>query len=384
MCLAAFSIFVTAVSLVMTREDVSDIDTIMCSKIDETFVGKRNPLGKVIPFTEEELREYREEFSAGARGVVEQEIAIEGLTDATLPDYYALAPSAYDFLDEDDAYDFIGTFATAQDEIMITHYTAEQLLLAWDLPDLTALLGRPLVADELSYTITAILDTHFDGSAYEPLKTGSDEALGILFYRIVSPSRHNALYLSRAAYAGSIEYSALRVPLAGLSRKEVTAIYHAGQEDGCRLYNYAIDCAQNGRSFLQGVEEFFAGLSIFCGVFAAAIMIYFISQSIEDRAVTIAILKTMGAGNLTIWKIFLWESVVFGLAVCLCACAGGAILLSAANAFFTAGSGIEVLVYCLRAPGVLILFATAALCILLGAAIPMYKIGRTNPLRFLD
>ena len=385
LCFLALSIFGLSASLVMTNANNAAVDSIYASKLSETLVQKRAENNASLPITEQELSEYQDNFSKNARGVVKTEMSIDDFQNISFPSYYSMQPHMFGFLKEGDfSENFIGRFAKTQDEIMLTRYTAEQVLIAKQKTDISQLLGDTLSIDEQIYTITAIIDTHFDGSPYETLKTEEDDFLLNHMLRVVKDSRHNTIWFSHDVFAGSIDYSALLVPLTGLSKQEIANLYNTEQENSFEMTNFVIDAVNESMNLIYGLEGFFSAICAVCGVFSAAIILYFISQSIEDKASTIAVLKTMGAGKTTIWKIFLWESILFGLLLFIFSAALCAIVLHAINAFFIAENSIFISVFHLKVSDAFLLLASTAVCTLIGAAIPMYKINKTNPLRFLD
>ncbi len=90
-----------------------------------------------------------------------------------------------------------------ENEVAITKYTAEVLEASGLLIDDklekysdTQFIGKPLVIDGKSYTISGIVDTHFDSRKYESLKNpNTDMDLYNRFIEELSYSAHNVLFL---------------------------------------------------------------------------------------------------------------------------------------------------------------------------------------------
>ena len=381
LCLLSFFLFALSASFVLTDRTTAMIDSLYRSGAEEVFLVKQG----TAAITEEELADYGAELGITLRGSIAAEPTIDEFADVTFPAYYAETPKRMCFLQEGDfESDLLGEFADAQDEVMLSRYTAEQLLFVRQETELSALLGTQLIIEEIPYTVTAVIDTHFDGSRFETLKMEEDRDLQNIMSRLLYDSSHTMLYFSHDAFAGAVEYSEMVGFVAGSSRRAFSELYHAVKERGLAINANVLSAVSSSLGLIDGPQSFFIALCIVCGVFSSALIVYFISQSIEDKATTIAVLKTMGAGKRTIWKIFLWEGVLFGLALFVLSAIACAIAMACVNASFAAQYGVLLLVYRFKAIDALLLFGVTSLCTLIGAAFPMKKIERTNPLRFLD
>ena len=371
----AFTLFGMSFTLITRTEERAVIDCVYDVGSDGTLAVKQDANGMRQTISEEE----REEFAAvfpETIGLIEGVTGIEEL-DGTLTAYYSVKPFAFGFLDEDlvnvSALD--GSFPKTEEEIIITKYTAAQIL---SLRGGSNAVGMTLNINGATFCICGVLDTGFSGEAFGDLKgvydTVSDRFTD-LYYQL-SKSAHTTVYSSKqflSAFGG--EYSALLINLKGLSKAEFISSW--SKVSGYKMKNPMVDKVGSVFYLVGNLHLLFVIFCVVSGVFAAALLIYFISQSIEDKRSTISLLKMIGAKNQEIFKIFLWEGVLMGAVLFFLSIICCILLLYGINLL---ALGEPILpVFCFEFLNGLMLFGFTVFCTSVGTVTPLSRLMKISP-----
>ncbi len=382
-----FTIFGISFSLATLDVNQSSVNSIYSSQLAETMLLKKDSEENFCVIDEEDISWFKETFPNCAFGIIRSWFEIEELKDIKLPNYYSINPSALALIDENDfaeiSQSYIGRFAETQSEVMITEYTAERLLVAGGQSSFEELLEQTLTIDGESYTVCAIIDTGFQAGDFLQLKdsTKYDVQLFNRLFRALNETRHNLIYFSRDVFEEQPDYTDLLVSLQGSSKKIISELYFL---ENFEMRNYVTEEVTSDLSLVANFRQLFVALAVICGAFTIAVFIYFISQSIEDKAGTIALLKMMGAGNRVVRKIFLWESIILGIIVFVLSMIFCASLFGIFNLLASSGSGIALSLFNLSLIDCLILFLLTSICVFVGTAIPFYRISKIKPIKLLE
>lgn len=165
----------------------------------------------------------------------------------------------------------------------------------------------------------------------------------------------------------------------GISRF-VDAVY--SRDDSCR-YSVTTPTTYQMNTF----DSFIGNAAKICGIvgwgltlFAAVMIFYFISGSIESKKREIGIMRAMGAGRGDVFGIFMFESLFLATVTALVSLAAAFVLTGAANSFFADSYGLLFPIFDIgaRQVGLTVLVAFGAT--FLSSFIPTGRISRMKPI----
>ena len=125
-------------------------------------------------------------------------------------------------------------------------------------------------------------------------------------------------------------------------------------------------------------------LSSILGIFSIALLVYFISQSVEEKYGTIAILKTLGASDWSIMQIFLWEGLLLGLGIFIASAIFSALGCELLNCMFATTVRGVLPIFAIGFFDIFTLFVLIIGCSALGGILPIWKINHAKAIDYLE
>ena len=108
-------------------------------------------------------------------------------------------------------------------------------------------------------------------------------------------------------------------------------------------------------------------------------------SSIVDKTNTIGILRSLGCGNASLIKCFIWEGLILGLATFAFTTIGHAALGGLLSSLFSEmHNSIYIAVFGVTPVSSAILFAAITLFTLIGCILPMVRLGKLKPMEYLN
>lgn len=391
----SFALFGIAFSFAHAESKEVSVRIIYTAGGIESSLYKKGRDGLLTPITDEDYQHITQFNDISALRVLESEIEVEEIEVKQLSIYNSILPSAYAFIEEKDitdyGFDYVGTFAKKANEVMLTEYTAKQLL-AEDETE-RDLLGREITVDGTPFVIVAILNTHFNGEDYFALKrTSVKENLSLeeqRLYECLSKDligrSHTALYFAREGFVEELQYSKLLISLDKVEKHEILSLYEFSI--GTNTFHMENVIIQDVNDVFDTVEPFGKVsliLSLAMGLFSVFLLIYHISQSVEDKYRTIAILKTMGASDFSIMKIFLWEGLVLGITTFIFVIVVSIIGCMGLNNIFTAAIGRNLNIFKMGFGDIILLWLLIIGTSVIGGVLPICKINKAKSIDYIE
>ena len=200
--LAVIAFTFLGISLAIYSTDFDDLVLRAMDKNGVTYTQLRKSSSSYSPLIKEEERKAAgEKTGISPLGVVEYYPTIDGLDGADMV-YYSALPDKVVEADGESlkalGLTYVGNLPAADGEIAVTEYLAE-MFSVFGIIDDGDICGIQINVDGKPYTITAVVDTHFDGEKYSSLKDVSQDAessLVTMFYGDMVSSLHSALFFS--------------------------------------------------------------------------------------------------------------------------------------------------------------------------------------------
>ena len=145
-----------------------------------------------------------------------------------------------------------------------------------------------------------------------------------------------------------------------------------------RLQNGVTSMVESFDSSLVMVARVFLYVGLGFAVFAALLLMNFISTSVAFKRREIGILRAVGARSADVFSIFFWESFVIACINFTLACLVTGIVVPVINTLMNTGIGLELLHFGVRQVG--LLFGVSLLVAALGTFLPVYRVAKKKPI----
>lgn len=389
----AFTLFEFVVAFSLSNSNQAAVDSIYKAKLEYSLVRKTNGDGERCAINEADIGKLSVEYQTDILRIVEGDFSINELTNAQLSPYYSVQPYGAALVNENEAAPFaitnFGDFPNNENEVMITKFTANQLIVAGKASSYNALLGMAITVMDQEYIISGVIDTNFPDNKYEQIKEAvfNREKKQLLnqYYQEIRKSPHNIVFLSRTAFLKlqeEIDYTSIMVNLKGLSKNQLKSIFSVSTSE--YIFNMDNVVLDEITEIMSEVENYSTLLFILSGIFgilAVLFLSYFISQGIEDKKTTIGVLKTIGISDMEISKIFFGQSVTIGAIVSISCLLISFIVCAILNAVISPIGNLAI--FGIDFLDIILLFVTVGVGSGLGYLIPTRKIKKANPTKII-
>lgn len=116
--------------------------------------------------------------------------------------------------------------------------------------------------------------------------------------------------------------------------------------------------------------------AIALGVFVAALMYNYIFQSIRSKRKSIAVIRSMGAKTMDVFKIYFLEALLIAAFICAGAFLFTGIAILIANLIISAGTTLNIAIFYFDTPFVMLILGIATLIILASYMLPVFAYAR--------
>jgi energy-coupling factor transporter ATP-binding protein EcfA2/ABC-type antimicrobial peptide transport system permease subunit len=394
-CIISFTVFGISWSYVTADRTYTASKAMVDVGLTETLCTKRDNATR-FPISNEDYYNITEKYNLSALRTLTTELIVDDINYDNLPTYYKVKPRGFCYSSEAELakfnLSFVGTYPTADNQIMLTGYLAEQLFYATNSGEYSAssMLNRKVSIDGEQFIITAILEDNLQNANYLSLKDTDKftNENSTLFYNLrnrINSSYHNLIFLYDNPNGEFSAYSELVININGMSQKDLANLLKI-YEDGYTysMSNFVIDEVNSVYENVESITRIVFILAIIFCVFAVVMLIYFISQSVEDKYTTIAILRTLGLSNKQILKIFIWEGLLIGIFVFLFTLLATVIGCTALNSMLGISTFGVLQLFRIKFADIIISFACIFASSLIGGVVPIGKINKSKELDFME
>lgn len=238
----------------------------------------------------------------------------------------------------------------------------------------------------LSYFDVELVSEYYQDYSPENMVTRDLEIVGFFidtgydnYYTVVSSDN---LYDSTmgSGEAGVYEFLIGKMPT---DKDSIAKIVAFGYEEGdtvFRLRNSVTDALDNFNEMIEVMAEIFIYVGIGFAVFAALMMMNFISTSISYKKREIGILRAVGARGSDVFGIFFNESAIIALINFVLAALGTMGACIGLNSVIRNELGFPITILSLGIRQVALIFAVSLLAAFVASLLPVMKIARKRPI----
>lgn len=203
LAIVAFTIFCVSLTISLNRYNYIVFDAMSSNGLAYSQIHKYGKESNTIPIKEHEKQNIDNDLCYTSIGVIDYPMEYDIEFDQELLNtYYSFLPNRICEISQEiiDSYNFTlyGQLPQNTNEIGITKYTAEVLnYIKFSEQSELNLIGKTLTIDDITYTITSIIDTNLNANKYASVKnSNAEQSLTGEFAYELNCSAHNLLFVN--------------------------------------------------------------------------------------------------------------------------------------------------------------------------------------------